>query len=704
MKLFYPSAFLQVVLCAVSGEGDDKNRAHLNQSLELTAIADVRVNAFKHVHLLEKAIEVNLEEIIGSPSFDSNSCPEFQKVIYNAYKNHAGKKGEWGSTFKKSLEDWKLFGVHKHQAVALSLIGLLRVFKASKYKLSTSHTSSLPHSGTGMKNRLNNIFNEVCKKSENQTSTKTFKLSTNKIYQTLLWFYGTYKDDADEDELRAIKLECPMENQLEKPTRKKRKLTNTNTLPDCSPEERNFEVVKYLIEALNVNLEEKFNSEDFNFETLPDYEKDIHRFYKKAKGKWAVVLKNTIKYWHLFGNLKCKVEQLAFYGLARICEASRFNLDPDVIPKIKGDSSGMKRTNRIFYEIAKENRQLNADQIYQTLLGFYGRFYYYSSLQELDGVKMQSTVEKLVQSGQNLNTSTQQSLAIIPTMEATETDGSKVFKYAHLLQEALEVNLEDLIRSTFIHSNSCPEFLEEIYDAHKISVSINKSWANTFKRTLKVWNLFELQEPKTESLSFLSLLRVLDASNFKLSSSLTTTFPLCGNAMTCRMNSIINEVCNNNKLSSQEIYQTLLWFYGRFKDEATEDEIRAIKVECSTEKLLNRAEDASTKVTATDTSNNNTSFSTSSVYQCSQSSDGDMNIDEFPESPVLTFDFLDEKLTGKSFRVSNPLPFWRRHVPTVSLEAARNIPSDQLLTSHTPSSPSSSKLKRLCKLSYCKRR
>lgn len=407
----------------------------------------------------------------------------------------------------------------------------------------------------------------------------------------------------------------------------------------------NFEVVKCLVEAINVNLKEKFSSETINLMTLPIYEKDIYRFYEEAggaAGKWSEILKNTVNHWNIFGNLKCKVELLAFYGLARICEASGHNLDPTVIPKVKGDASGMNRTNKIFYQITKDKRQLNADEIYQTLLGFYGRFRYYGNPQELKAAKMKSIVEKRVKSDQSSSTSVKQPLGITDSMKTLDADDSSLFKYVQLLEEALKVNLDEKVSLPSLDSNSCPDFEMDIYAEHKNSVRKKRTWAFTFENCLKKWDLFGVHKYKAESLSFRSILRVLSASGYQLSLDLIANHPYSGTNMLNRLNRIIIEVCNNSsktsKLSSQKVYQTLLWFYGTYKDVANEDELRDIKVECSAEKPLKQPtkkiklrkptkrrwvsnKDAKTKVTKENFSNTNVSVnSNSSACQSNQPS------------------------------------------------------------------------------------
>ena len=341
---------------------------------------------FDVVKDLKKALSFDFEGLFNSKSFDKTTLNRFEATIHNLYLIYGST--EWRIVFKKTTDEWRIFGEYNAGIPSLAFIGLLRVLNASGYKVDLKYVSKIPNEYGMMYTQLNAIFKQVTNQNRN--------LRAKEIYQALLWFFAKFLLCGTPEELEAVKKECPIETRIVS-----RNVLSSPNKPVQSEaiEISKFDVVKCLEEAIDVDLDKKFTSNSFDPQNLSDFESDIYYFYEKMnvvkKSIWATIFKRTLQRWDLFGTL-VRLEELAFYGLARICEAKHFSLDPKEIPKISNSTTAIARTNKIFKQISGDALNLEVDKVYQTLLGFYGRFRYNCSHQELRDVKKESTVEKII--------------------------------------------------------------------------------------------------------------------------------------------------------------------------------------------------------------------------------------------------------------------------------------------------------------------
>ena len=406
------------------------------------------------------------------------------------------------------------------------------------------------------------------------------------------------------------------------------------------PEPKKFALLKHLEDAMGVNLVNRIKAND-----RTKFEEIIYMAHNGlANGMWEYTFMHVLNEWRMFGDLEESSYSLAFYGLLRICEASGF----EVNIKFKGGKEYVSlmrsRVNSIFKLIYNNSVELDVSKIYQTLLLLYSSFLQHANAKELDVLKKKCTAEKkimntnrqgtsssvsqIAHNSDSLNTSSQtltfnnnnlqissvvqnpieqeynSSLPANPTtygftcqdpsatttapsfnpppLEQTPTLISGQFKHAGLLREASEMNLEEVLLSSL--DMSPLDFMKDIYDFYQTR---NGKWNLIFVECLEKWELFEDYNGTPWRLAYFSFLRVLDASGFELENSLTSTIPSNDLKMNQRMKTIIEMIVGKVCIdSSSKLYQTLLVFYGRYKSEASKDELNAILFECKVEKVL----------------------------------------------------------------------------------------------------------------------
>ena len=153
---------------------------------------------FKYSKFLLDALNVDFEEMFASPDFLSNGS--FEGDVYSFYLLNSGlKRQKWAKIFDATMKEWRLFGNNGYTMVLLARYSILRVIEVSECTVVSDdlNCGSLP-------GRMRKILKEYC-------DHEVVALSSEKVFQTLLWFFGKYKDVATKDELEAIKLKCSAE-------------------------------------------------------------------------------------------------------------------------------------------------------------------------------------------------------------------------------------------------------------------------------------------------------------------------------------------------------------------------------------------------------------------------------------------------------------------------------------------------------------
>lgn len=154
-------------------------------------------------------------------------------------------------------------------------------------------------------------------------------------------------------------------------------------------------------------MEKKFDSPKFNYSLLPkgSFEKDVYESVRHGgKNKWVVSFKNMLVDWHLFGDHGyIHVDPLITFGLHRVAVASGFQLDSSLhINFPKSPSVWETCIRNILNDIGLDlpsNYNMKRDELYQLLLGFYGRYKSEATRGELDAIKNECAAEKLLQPG-----------------------------------------------------------------------------------------------------------------------------------------------------------------------------------------------------------------------------------------------------------------------------------------------------------------
>ena len=395
-----------------------------------------------------------------------------------------------------------------------------------------------------------------------------------------------------------------------------------------------FKYASLLQRALAVDLEEMFTSPNFDPESLAALEKDIFSSYSPKSGnmRWVLCFKKTLDKWNLFGaHGYTSVDPIIVFGLHRIIQASGFQLlsvvhDKYPICKYSWDVC----ISKIFEGIGVTYSTTSRDKLFQSLLWFYGNYRFEATRIEQDALKIKCAAETSLPSGpiedsskantpqssssatgpQNKQTSpkhlfnrlktsqksafqsvfTYTTKTISSTINNTESltaldlvdienhnsevRASGKFKYGTLLKEALKVNLEEKLRK--ITSQDSRSFEYDIYSYYISNNGGIRKWSSIFDKTMNKWGLFGEHEYRAELLASNGLLRVIFASNFKLKCKALS--------LDSRIKKILRVTCQHKTtLKRDKIYQTLLWFFGRYKLVASKKELAAIKANCPAE-------------------------------------------------------------------------------------------------------------------------
>ena len=391
---------------------------------------------FEYASLLRKALEeVDLESMYTSPNFVPESLAEdsVEREIYAFYSPQSGA-WRWSSCFKNTIEDWKLFGAHEYTTVdPIIVFGLHRIIETSGFQLPSVLPGKIPKCKATWNSCISNLFKGI-------GITYSVGSSRNRLFQSLLWFFGMYRSKASKTELEALKLECDAEKSIvllmtknsHPPSsinnhqsiqpfpvhysshvavsdityqtvsaninstatvsnainntggnqeRKKRAPTlQTFSVPKIR---LNFKYCEILQEALEVDLPEKFSKFRRNVysKSHETFEYDI---FTAGTRKWSTIFERTLNKWRLFGEHEYEVESLASIGLLRVVKASNFQLRSKALGFGQFEEIMIILREICFHDIVLNNR----DEIYQTLLWFFGRYKTVASKEELAAIRL----------------------------------------------------------------------------------------------------------------------------------------------------------------------------------------------------------------------------------------------------------------------------------------------------------------------------
>ena len=156
---------------------------------------------------------------------------------------------------------------------------------------------------------------------------------------------------------------------------------------------KKFDLVKCLRDAMNVDLEARLRSNNRS-----PFEEQIYQMHKVLTGpsKWAIIFKNIVGEWGMFGDLEQNSVPLAFNGFLKICEASGVVVKQELKADFKGHYKYFKsRMTAIFAHVFKYALSpLEIPKIYQTLLLLYKAFLQHTNREELDAGKMKDVIER----------------------------------------------------------------------------------------------------------------------------------------------------------------------------------------------------------------------------------------------------------------------------------------------------------------------
>lgn len=157
---------------------------------------------------MRKAFIVNLEERWFNPSsikFSSQLKGSFEEDIYNSLPTKGKKR--WATAFNKTLEKWQLFGFHGYTTDPLIIYGLHRIIEASGFRLHSDLHGKIPESRYSSDACMRDILKGI--------GIDFLRDDTrDRLYQSLLWFFGQYKSEATQAELDALKVRCAAEKPL----------------------------------------------------------------------------------------------------------------------------------------------------------------------------------------------------------------------------------------------------------------------------------------------------------------------------------------------------------------------------------------------------------------------------------------------------------------------------------------------------------
>ena len=397
-----------------------------------------------------------------------------------------------------------------------------------------------------------------------------------------------------------------------------------------------FAVVEDFLDALDVNLEDRYSSKTLDIKKLYPFEEEIYKSYLLEHGsyKWALIFKRTIDKWNMFGSDSENVMPFAFISLIRVLESSGFDVDEKHTQNIPNDHASMNhRLKSIFKQISKKECNLKPHRTYQTLLWFFGKFKWYGSPEEIKAAKEKCTVEKKCRSRSNqsndnsgnsefsstatsafgmVRTTTQTNSNIsVPVVgesnelnshtlgyvsstdnafrllkrqissikDAQDSSKSKFDIVSHL-KNALDVDLKTRLTSTKdLYKHEKEIFPKTIANMAKINGTL-------FKSALEEWRMFPDIEFRVVPLAFFGLLRICDVSGFEVNKKIIgDEFKDNNTVMNGRVNRIFKQICKGARhLDGSEIYETLLLLFSNFLQHASREDLDAIKSKCPAEK------------------------------------------------------------------------------------------------------------------------
>ena len=159
------------------------------------------------------------------------------------------------------------------------------------------------------------------------------------------------------------------------------------------------------------------------------------------------------------------------------------------------------------------------------------------------------------------------------------------FKVEKHLKEAVKVDLEGLFNSKAFKPNALTDYERDIYNSFLETSPNWKRWSIIFEKVMNSWCLFGDSNNKVMPLAFTGLVRICEASDFKLDSNSMRDIPTSLSAMYSRLNSIFKDFSTEScSFKGHEIYSKILWFFGKFRSTCSPEELEAVKGESSLEK------------------------------------------------------------------------------------------------------------------------
>ena len=165
----------------------------------------------------------------------------------------------------------------------------------------------------------------------------------------------------------------------------------------------------------------------------------------------------------------------------------------------------------------------------------------------------------------------------IPTSpNSTMAPDLKEFKYAPLVRRALKNNMAVDFSCPNFRPSLSPDFIQDIFHVYKDYEPVN--WAFIFSITMAEWSLFGDHPHGPESLAYYSFLRILKASGCQQLSSYIAQFSSSDSHME-RLIRMLKDIGKGEHLvlDPAMAYQSLLYFYGKYKSRASSDILDAIK-------------------------------------------------------------------------------------------------------------------------------
>ena len=162
-------------------------------------------------------------------------------------------------------------------------------------------------------------------------------------------------------------------------------------------------------------------------------------------------------------------------------------------------------------------------------------------------------------------------------VNSTMTPDLQDFKFAPLVRRALRKNLEAKFTSPNYNPNSSRDFVQDIFRSFQEIQQFD--WAYIFSRTMSKWKLFGNNRYGPEWLAYFSFFRVIEASGFRQLSRYSAQFSSNDSQME-KLIRMLKDISKDKNLLLEpaKVYQTLLYFYGKYKSKASSDLLGTIKL------------------------------------------------------------------------------------------------------------------------------